>query len=1359
MPGTSIPEELLAELAEVRRRLAEAEDLMRAIRQEEVDSLVISGPQGDEVYPLVHTLRQQLQFQQALLDTIPTPVFYKDPQGRYRGCNQAFAEMMRASREEIIGNLPSEVLPPEMAAISAGKDEELLAQGGVQEYERTFLTADGRQHFIICRKARFQQADGSPGGIIGVVTDITARREAEAGLQQQRKLFADAERLAQMGAWEYEVATQKITWSDNLQKIHGIKNPHPSLQEILDLVPPEDLAPVQAALAQALAGQRPYAIEHHIIRQDDRKIRYLKAYGEAVPDASGKVVALVGACQDITEREAMAAEHARLAAIVTGSDDAIIGSTLEGIITDWNPAAERLYGYSAQEIKGQSVMELAPPERRAELAEILAGVQQGKGVEHLTTLRRRKDGALLEVSLTVSPIKDGSGRVIGASSIGRDITALNRFQRTLQRELAIKSALADLYPPLVAHDTVIEEIAALILKHARSLTGSEHGFVSAIDPVTGDNVGHTLTEMLQDQCRVVEPQRRIAFPRGADGSYPNLFGHALNTREAFYTNDPAGHPAYQGTPPGHVMIQRFLSVPVCLGTELVGQISLANAPRDYHQGDLDAVSRLAEFYALAIQRRRSSEALQQERDQAQQYLDIAAVMLLALDAQGGITLINRRGCELLGYEEGELVGRNWFTTCLLPDDRKKVRGIFDQIMAGNLTGLDYVEYVVITRNGEERLVAFHNTFIRDREGRIMGTLSSGEDITAKRQAQNALQAALSLQEATLEASADGVLVVDLQGRIVIYNKKFVEMWEIPAAVLATRKDDLTLEAVKNLLAEPEQFLAGVKKAYDRPELATYDLLKLRDGRTFERYSRPQRLGDRIVGRVWNFRDITARLETEDRYALLVQQVPAVLFRGYADGGVDFFDNKIEALTGYAKEDFDSRRLRWLDLILPEDLPQVKQEFVKALRSDAKSYSRDYRIRRRDGAIIWVRELGRIFLDARGRIAYASGLLFDITEFRQAQEKIKDLHILLKAVKEINEALLRVQSEAKLFQETCDLLLQVPYVRLVWIGLIEPGTAEIRIAAHAGVEQGYLRAITVTWDNTELGQGPSGEAIKTRRPVACQDMEADPRMAPWRQEALKRGYRSSISLPLIFKDEVLGILNVYCGQSKAFGAEELEFLTQVAGDIVVGVKALRVEQELHESLRRTQTVLTQTVEAISTIAELRDPYIAGHQRQVTRLACALAEAMGLDSDRIEGLKVAGFLHDLGKITIPGEILSRPGKLNPHELQIVRTHVEASYDILRKIAFPWPAAEIVRQHHERLDGSGYPRGLIGEETLLEARILAVADVVEAMASHRPYRPALGIQAALEEISRNRGILYDPEVADACRKVFLEDKFTFK
>jgi PAS domain S-box-containing protein len=203
---------------------------------------------------------------------------------------------------------------------------------------------------------------------------------------------------------------------------------------------------------------------------------------------------------------------------------------------------------------------------------------------------------------------------------------------------------------------------------------------------------------------------------------------------------------------------------------------------------------------------------------------------------------------------------------------------------------------------------------------------------------------------------------------------------------------------------------------------------------------------------------------------------------------------------------------------------------------------------------------------------------------------------------------------------------------------------------------------------------------------------------------------------------------------------------------------RAEAELRASRDRLQKSLAGTIQAMGLTIEMRDPYTAGHQRRVSKLSCAVAADMALPPDQIEGIRMAGDIHDLGKIYVPAEILSKPGQLTEIEFSIIRTHSQVGYDILKSIEFPWPLATIIYQHHERLDGSGYPNRLKGPDILLEARIISAADVVEAMSSHRPYRPSHGIEKALEEITRNRGRLYDPAVVDSCIRLFREKGFSF-
>jgi PAS domain S-box-containing protein len=202
---------------------------------------------------------------------------------------------------------------------------------------------------------------------------------------------------------------------------------------------------------------------------------------------------------------------------------------------------------------------------------------------------------------------------------------------------------------------------------------------------------------------------------------------------------------------------------------------------------------------------------------------------------------------------------------------------------------------------------------------------------------------------------------------------------------------------------------------------------------------------------------------------------------------------------------------------------------------------------------------------------------------------------------------------------------------------------------------------------------------------------------------------------------------------------------------------RAEEKIQHYVAQIESAFMRTVEVAMTLGEMRDPYTAGHERRVAEIAVAIGAELGFDARRLEGLQVAGYLHDIGKITIPSEILVKPAKLNPVEYQLIQGHSQAGYDVLKDVEFPWPVAEVALQHHERMDGSGYPLGLKGEAILLEARILGVADVVEAMSSHRPYRATLGIEAALAEIERGRGTAYDPSVADACLRLFREKSYT--
>ena len=216
--------------------------------------------------------------------------------------------------------------------------------------------------------------------------------------------------------------------------------------------------------------------------------------------------------------------------------------------------------------------------------------------------------------------------------------------------------------------------------------------------------------------------------------------------------------------------------------------------------------------------------------------------------------------------------------------------------------------------------------------------------------------------------------------------------------------------------------------------------------------------------------------------------------------------------------------------------------------------------------------------------------------------------------------------------------------------------------------------------------------------------------------------------------------------------------KIAGLEEVKLEYNQVDKKLKQSYKKLQKIIEGTANIITKVVELRDPYSTGHQQKVSKLAAAIAREMKLSQDKIEGTRIASLVHDIGKVNLPTEIVSKPSKLIEVEFNLIKNYPKVGYDILKKVDFPWPIAEIVLQHQEKIDGSGYPRGLKGSEICIEAKILGVANVVEAMSSYKSYRPALSIDEALAEISENKNILFDPEVVDTCIRLFKEKDFKF-
>jgi PAS domain S-box-containing protein/putative nucleotidyltransferase with HDIG domain len=458
----------------------------------------------------------------------------------------------------------------------------------------------------------------------------------------------------------------------------------------------------------------------------------------------------------------------------------------------------------------------------------------------------------------------------------------------------------------------------------------------------------------------------------------------------------------------------------------------------------------------------------------------------------------------------------------------------------------------------------------------------------------------------------------------------------------------------------------------------------------------------------SFMDITGRKRTEDalqkseeNYRLLFESAGQGILI-VKDDKIQFANTALMEISGYPREIITSRP--FTSFIHPEDRATVCNRYLMRLKGDIPETGYYFKIITSTGAIKWLQMNARQ-ISWNGEPAFLS-FVTDITENKRAEESLRQSEENYRNIFEnAQEGIYRTTPEGR---------------------FIMANQAMARILGYASPEE-LMNDITDI--SRDLYVNPD-ERAKVMQLIRRQGFTKDHELQFYRKDGSKIWVTRTMR----------AILNE---------TGRLQYLDGIVADIT----------DRKNSVDQLRRALGGTVRAIAMLVETRDPYTAGHQRRVADLARAIAGEMDLSHEQINGLRIAGMIHDIGKVSVPSEILSSPRKLKNLEFSIIKIHTQSGYDILKEIEFPWPVARMVIEHHERMDGSGYPHGLTGDDILLESRILAVADVVEAIATDRPYRPALGLDAALDEISRNKGILYDANAVDACLGLFRNKSYTIK
>ncbi len=710
----------------------------------------------------------------------------------------------------------------------------------------------------------------------------------------------------------------------------------------------------------------------------------------------------------------------------------------------------------------------------------------------------------------------------------------------------------------------------------------------------------------------------------------------------------------------------------------------------------------------------AEEKLRQSEEKYRNILEHMQEGYFEVDLAGNFIFLNDTVCRALGYSRDELIGMNnrQYT------DEKELKKIFQAYNDVYTTGkpIQELTWIVHQKNGGKRYIAGSVSLKKDEAGKPIGFTGMVRDVTEQKQIEEKLREEERRFRTLADQSSDMILLVNRKGIITYENKAVHKIlgYQPEERIGANASDNIHPDDLKNNI---EEFRKIFRDA-NAPVLRTEVRIRHRDGswRTFEEVASSLSRDHFVELVIINLRDITERKRFEEAlrkselmFRSLFQNNPVGVFL-LKDRKFLEVNPALCKMTGYAPEELIGQSVS-VGYSSDQEFERAGKILYKQVLEKGSGFT-EARLKRKTGeifeALLYIAPV-----DPQDSSLGYEGAMLDITERKKTENALRE-------------------SERK-YRNIFENAMEGIYQATNEGDFITVNTAFARMAGYESPED-LIESI---------------RNISTQLYVHPEDRE---RFLEIRKT---KGFVDNFEVEFYKKDgsTFWVVINARAVKDEAGNALYTEGLIE---DITLRKRA---EENLRESLERLKKAVNTTIQVLVSALEVRDPYTAGHQSRSADLACAIAAEMGLSQEKIDGIRMAGVIHDIGKISIPVEILSKPSKLTNLEFSLIKEHSQSGFEMLKDIDSPWPLAEIVQQHHERINGSGYPKNLKGDEILLEARILTVADVVEAMASHRPYRASLGIETALEEIEKNKGILYDEAVADACLTLFREKGYVLE
>jgi PAS domain S-box-containing protein len=1257
-------------------------------------------------------------------------IFQTTEEGQLLTVNPALAQMLGYDSPQEIMKVTGHIVqdlwndPQERVRYIESLKESHLIKG----YECQLKRKDGTPIWISLNTRLVPGADGKTHINEGFIADITERKRSEFLLRQREGLLNETGEMAKVGGWELEPDAGRLTWTREVCRIHEVEDDFtPTLERAIGFYAPESKPVIEQAVSRAIEHDEPFDVELEIITARNHRL-WVRALGRIRTRPDG-VRVLSGTFQDITERKLTEAQlrdsEERYRSTFEQAAVGIVHTSMDGRLLRCNPRFAEIIGYPIEEVPGLTFQQITAPEDLTANVDISKQVWSGASPNATWEKRYiRKDGSFIWSRLTTSVQHDHQGRPLHFITVAEDISAQKAAEQQL---LAARETLrtSELHYRTV-FETSIDGKVISRLDNGRFIDVNQE-YLDMIGFRREEVIGRISSELnvwVDENTRsdMIEALLRDTSIRD------RRFRYRRKNGEIFWIQVSATVVDLDGVP--------------CMFSAC-RDISEAKAAEDRLALSQEALRVSEEHYRTIFQ---------------------SSLVLLALTrlADGVYVDVNKTYLETMGYESCELIGHSAIELNVWGDLRDRERVV--ELLRQHKECRNF-ETELRKKDGEVFPVLLSASMIQ--VGGVECILNVMRDISEMRAAEDLLRNAEQKFHQIFADAPEGIFQTSKEGKSLALNPAGANLLgytspEEAVSHISNSAHDTWLDPKER--ARYSELLEQHGEIHDFP-----CQLKRTDGTTIWISLSARKIcgadGQTLYYQGF-MQDLTKRRAAEEairkaetRFREIFEDAPEGIFQTSPEGTPFALNPAGAKLLGYESSEQALSEIAnathdlWLN-------PKDRARYIALL--DEQEVLRDFQcqFKRRDGTPVWISLTARKVLGPDGKTLYYQGFNEDITEQKRLEfslnAKIRELELL----REINNAMLRASNEQDLLTEYCRIVVETGGYRMAWVGFAEDGPGKPVVpVAHFGYEEGYLKTLNLSWDETEKGsRGPTGRAIRMGSVQVTEDIATDPEFELWRSEAARRGYGSSIALPFHYSGASLACLTAYGAVNSVWSESEQRLMVQIALGLGFGITHLRSEIAREQSQEKLRTSLEETIQVIAETVEQRDPYTAGHQRRVSELCSRIAEKMGLSEDRTHGLLLAANIHDLGKIGIPAELLSKPGRLSAAQFALVKEHVQLGYEIIKNVHFPWPIGTMILQHHERMDGSGYPQGLKANEILLESRILAVADVVEAMSEHRPYRASKGIDKALDEVLDRGGILYDAEVADACVRVFREDGYKF-